>query len=398
MMAQKSLGLFEGYGIELEYMIVDRDSLRPLFICDKVLEDMAGKKTMSFEDGVIAWSNELALHVIEIKCNGPQVDLDAVSKGMAEAVVEMNGRLSKYNAQLLSTAMHPYFNPNDGSLKLWSGDDVEIYSAYDRIFGCKGHGWGNLQSIHINLPFSSDDEFFRLHSAVRLLLPLLPAFAASSPFVEGKNGPLHDSRLHFYLENQRRIPSIIGDAIPEPVMSEAEYIENILEPMYRDISKVDSAGVLQHEWLNSRTAIARFDRKAIEIRILDIQESILADFTLIKAIVESVKNLVFQNQPEQHSRITQGSLKNILYGTLKDQNRYLVQDDKYCDIVGGKSSVKDIFRYLAPNALSSNPVFLTENLAERLLKSLGKTPTMDELVSQYKVIGSCLAENRFYGV
>ena len=36
----------------------------------------------------------------------------------------------------------------------------------------------------LNLPFSSDEEFGRLHAAIRLLLPLLPALAASSPLVE----------------------------------------------------------------------------------------------------------------------------------------------------------------------------------------------------------------------
>jgi hypothetical protein len=30
--------------------------------------------------------------------------------------------------------------------------------------------------------------------------------------------------------------------------------------------------VLRHEWVNARGAIARFDRSAIEIRVLDVAE------------------------------------------------------------------------------------------------------------------------------
>ncbi|HAL85576.1 MAG TPA: hypothetical protein DCM31_01010, partial [Deferribacteraceae bacterium] len=37
--------------------------------------------------------------------------------------------------------------------------------------------------------------------------------------------------------------------------------------MYRDIAPYDPECILQEEWLNSRGAIARFDRKAIEIRL-----------------------------------------------------------------------------------------------------------------------------------
>ena len=42
--------------------------------------------------------------------------------------------------------------------------------------------------------------------------------------------------------------------------------------MYRAIDPLDTEGILQEEWLNSRAAIARFDRGAIEIRCMDTQE------------------------------------------------------------------------------------------------------------------------------
>ena len=50
-----------------------------------------------------------------------------------------------------------------------------MYEAYDRIFDCRGHGWANLQAVHLNLPFSGDEEFGRLHAAIRLVLPIMPA-------------------------------------------------------------------------------------------------------------------------------------------------------------------------------------------------------------------------------
>ena len=45
---------------------------------------------------------------------------------------------------------------------------ASIYDTFDRIFSCKGHGWANLQSMQINLPFRGDEEFARLHAAIRV--------------------------------------------------------------------------------------------------------------------------------------------------------------------------------------------------------------------------------------
>ena len=70
-------------------------------------------------------------------------------------------------------------------MRLWPHENREVYDAFDRIFSCKGHGWANLQSMHINLPFADDAEFGRLHAAIRFLMPLMPGLTASSPVMDG---------------------------------------------------------------------------------------------------------------------------------------------------------------------------------------------------------------------
>ena len=62
--AQQRLGLFEAYGVELEYMIVAKDSLDVLPACDRLIEAECGKIESEIERGRIAWSNELVLHVV----------------------------------------------------------------------------------------------------------------------------------------------------------------------------------------------------------------------------------------------------------------------------------------------------------------------------------------------
>jgi len=287
-----TLHLFEGYGIELEYPIVDRETLAIRPICDALLREVAGGGTWvnEVECGPLRWSNELALHVVELKTNGPAADLSGLPAVFAAGIAQVDERLAKHGAMLLPTAMHPTMLPEEGVL--WPHDGRPIYATYDRVFGTRGHGWVNLQSCHVNLPFSGDEEFGRLHAAVRAVLPLLSALAASSPVVEGRLGDSLDMRLEVYRGNQRRIPSIIGDVVPEPVWTRADYEREVLAPMYRDIAPLDPDGELQDEWLNSRGAIARFDRDAIEIRVLDTQERPTADLAIAALVAEVVRALV----------------------------------------------------------------------------------------------------------
>lgn len=286
------LGLMEGIGIELEYMIVDRESLDVRPVADVLLREAAGGDDWVSDhdppDGEgIGWSNELVSHVIELKTVEPVDRLDGVAARFQEQANEVNRRLEGLGARLLPGPMHPWMDPLTET-RLWAHETSPVYERFDAIFSCRGHGWSNLQSAHINLPFGSDDEFGRLHAAVRLVLPLLPALAAASPVRDGVRTGIADSRLAAYRENCRRIPSVTGRVIPEPVYDRASYEREILARIARDVAPFDPDGVLRPEWTNARGAIARFDRGSIEIRVLDVQEHPAADV----AIAELVRRLL----------------------------------------------------------------------------------------------------------
>src|SRR5690606_17822755 len=209
--------LFEVVGVELEYMIVDADRLDVVPAADRLLESVAGELTDEWENGDVAWNNELALHVVELKCNGPRPSLAGLA-GAFQANVELALRtLEREGQRLMPTAMHPWMDPN--GVELWPHGTRIIYETFDRIFSCKGHGWANLQSAHLNLPFANDDEFARLHASIRFLLPILPGLAASSPAVDGVLTGIADNRLVAYRSNCAKIPSVTGDVVPETYRS-----------------------------------------------------------------------------------------------------------------------------------------------------------------------------------
>jgi len=350
-MNRKPLSLFEAYGVELEYMIVDATTLDVRPITDKVLAEVAGEITTEVELGEIAWSNELALHVIELKTNGPASSLEGLAGQFHEQVRRINQILASHHARLMPTAMHPWMDPAS-ELQLWPHDYNPVYETFNRIFDCKGHGWSNLQSMHINLPFADDREFAQLHAAIRLLMPIMPALAASSPFADRRATGWMDYRMEVYRHNSRKIPQISGAVIPESVASHAEYEERILQPMYRGIAPHDPDHVLQHEWLNARGAIARFMRNTIEIRVLDVQESPRADLAICEAIVAVLRKLVDERWTplrDQQSLSTE-TLARQFQATIRDADETLVQDAEYLaqfGLAGDTLTAGDVWRSLA---------------------------------------------------
>src|SRR5690606_33315772 len=117
-------------------------AVRP--IADKVLTALGGQLVLEVDLGEVAWSNELVLHVVELKCNGPQKDLLRLRQKFQSEVERVNSLLSAEGAMLMPTAMHPFMNPLTES-HIWPHENTDIYRTYDRIFDCRGHGWSNLQ-------------------------------------------------------------------------------------------------------------------------------------------------------------------------------------------------------------------------------------------------------------
>mgnify|MGYP000234678277 CR=1 FL=1 len=74
-------GLFEVFGVEMEYMIVDRTTLAVRPISDELLRGASDEYVQMVERGSFAWSNELVCHVIEIKTNGPAPGLQGLAEG-----------------------------------------------------------------------------------------------------------------------------------------------------------------------------------------------------------------------------------------------------------------------------------------------------------------------------
>jgi gamma-glutamyl:cysteine ligase YbdK (ATP-grasp superfamily) len=406
----KRPGLFEAYGVEIEMMIVDAETLDVKPICDQLIAAVAGESVSEVELGDVAWSNELTLHVLEMKTNGPAPSLAGLAARFHENVLTASEKLEPLGARLLSGAMHPWMDP-DAETELWPHEYTEVYHTFDRIFGCSGHGWANLQSTHVNLPFSGDEEFARLHAAVRLVLPLVPALAASSPFRDGRIGPALDSRLAAYRENARRIPSVAGHVVPEAVFSRAQYEEEILGRLYADLAPHDPEGVLRYEWANARGAIARFDRGTIEIRLIDSQECPAADLAVVAAVVSLVRSLAVGRLSGRDVRADPSteSLACLLDAAIREGERAVAEERGLLAALGERSdriALGELWARLLDADPPADPtdewtgpleaILRRGPLARRLLGAAGAEPGRDDLRRVVGELGRCLDANETF--
>lgn len=407
------LHLFEGIGIELEYMIVDAEQLDVLPVCDQVMAAEAGEITAEIEFPDISWNNELVLHVIELKTTEPVESLTGLGDRFREHLHRVGRRLGLFGGRLMPTSMHPWMDPA-GETRLWPHELGSVYKAFDRIFDCRGHGWSNLQSLHINLPFADDDEFGRLHAAIRLLLPVLPALAASSPIVDGRITGSLDSRLGAYLINCARIPSVTGRFIPEPVFTIDAYHERVLNVIYDALEPHDPDSILRHDWVNARGAIPRFERQSLEIRALDVQECPAADLAVAAAVVAVLKLIVAETFSDLRSQQAWPvePLVSVFEATMKLADLAIIDDPDYLQslgwIRGDACSAGELWKHLIETARCREPGVLDDHepalsvllregcLARRILRSVPAAPAAGDLRKTYGRLCDCLTETRMF--
>lgn len=406
-MGMSDYPIFSVMGVEIEYMLVDKEHFNIQPQSDMLLRTPSGEQVEQINLGEISISNELVMHVIEFKNSSPKPINTPLSTQFHQALLEVQPKLLEHNLALMPTGAHPWMNPEKETVR-WPHANKEIYQQYDAIFNCKGHGWSNLQSMHVNLPYTNEDEFYQLHSLIRILLPLLPALAASTPILDKQYTGLLDARLHYYNTNQSRIPSISGEIIPEFIRSELQYQEQILSPMYQDIHPFDPKGILQYPWLNSRGAIAKFDVKAIEIRIIDTQECTTSNIAIAKIIFAILKHWHDSTDYYLNHPCETRALKHLYDNTIRQGlSSPIESSDMYLQWQApkGLATVRQIWAYL----IEKNSSILTQeeqvaletilsagNLSNRILKAIGPSMDMHKIKYTYShLIHSLISDTVF---
>jgi carboxylate-amine ligase len=408
---KRSHRLFEAYGIELEYMVVDRDTLQVRPLVDELFTAVAATPVADLHRGRIDWSNELTNHVVEVRIAKPAKRLSLLGRMLHAEVQAINAQLATRNAMLLPTGAHPTMDPARETV-LWPHEHHATYTLFDKLFGCHTHGWANAQSTHLNLSFQGDEEFAKLHAAVRLLLPIIPAIAASSPILGGKWTGFMDARMEAYLHAQEAHPEMMGSLIPEAVFNQEDYYREVFGPIGRKLAPLDPEGLIDHHFANTRGAVARFDRGSIEVRVMDTQECPSADLAVCEFIAVVLKALVEGRWVSSYLQRAwpESDLLAIFLQTIKDGGHAVIANREYLlmfglmrqeELAAGKlwqHLFVELYDQLSPSARQRLTFILDKgSLAARILAHTGKRPSAASILRTYRELAVCLEEDRMFG-
>jgi gamma-glutamyl:cysteine ligase YbdK (ATP-grasp superfamily) len=377
------------------------EELRALPIVDRVIKDFCGRVVNFVELPDFTFGKELQLHVMEITPNTPFRSPETFDEMMHKAVLSILDFLEdKYEAFLLGTGMHPLLRLEETGV--WSHRHRQIYEEYSKVFSLKRHGWLNIQSYQLNLPYSNEENGVLLHNLLANICAYLPAIAASSPIYEGNFGESIDNRLHFYMLNQKEVPSITGDVIPEYVSSFGQYRRDIIERYSADLANAGVTRLLLHkEWVNSRGIIFRFDRKALEIRVMDEQECVKSDVALscfIRALLRGLMQEKIELLPHE---ILVKDLNSIVTSGLdsKVSHPYGSTARQVCQCffnIAGANATKEEKRYLPIIQRRIEYGSLSEIIEKRIRVKLQKTDLRQAIISVYSMLIKSLRNNQPY--
>ncbi len=389
--------LFTELKIDVEYMTADRDTLDAIPAADRLLETASGKKDLIYypygKDEGISWSTVSAGYAVKFKIENKNMTFRDAETVIYKEIKRAGLILEEINAVLLPTAVHPWLKMNNNIIK-HVGDNIakdqKTVSGFDES---NDSCLRNFHLMHLYLPFKNDREFFRLHTAVRLILPLIPALSSSSPIIGNAESGKLDNRLEVYKNSC--LYSVEDPIIPEPYSgSEKNKIKLALNN--NDNVKICSSN-------NMCGISADFDKGIIDLGMFEIQESLHADISIARFITLILEFLVNCGcGAERQAEADTAELSDLMNSVLSRGMFAVVENKEYLEMLGIKKQdkmslwgiwmhfSKTVKDYAGVKIPSVENILKTGSLSERIIKSIENSSIHDT----YKKLYECLKENK----
>ncbi|MGK0236786.1 MAG: carboxylate-amine ligase [Candidatus Pelagisphaera sp.] len=285
-----NFALLDSVEVSLEYIIADHRTLRPRSIASAVLRGL--NHHPKGVDKSISISNTLTQHSLRFSTLTPQGNFYKLEAAFADSIQATNKELEKYGALLLSGGTHPFLDPDSEGELYATGSRNPLRKLVSQL-DYHRHTWINTQTTTLRIGYDSESEFVFLHNAIALLLPLIPALSASSPYLNGDWQECLDTRTFNQPNRAKQIPIIVGDYVSEPITSLEEYRKTVLDPISEFTSQ--SLGDFpseEIEKINCRAIASLSNEKRIEVRIMGTQEAPTMDLAIIAFILSALKLLL----------------------------------------------------------------------------------------------------------
>jgi gamma-glutamyl:cysteine ligase YbdK (ATP-grasp superfamily) len=304
---------------------------------------------------------------------------------------------NKYQANLLGTGMHPTLRPEETGTR----PNDNIAQELSKIFPLRRHGWINIQSFQLNLPYATEEEAVSIYNALANLCTYLPAISASSPICEGRLTPYDDFRLYNYQMKCHEIPSIAGDVVPEYISSFSQFRREVSDRYSNDLSNAGVSIKDFADYVNQRAAVFKFARKAIEIRVMDEQECVKSDVALSCFIRSIVRGLIALNEEPLPHKILVNDYNSIIKNgleaeVLNPKGKTAKQICQYFFNLASEYADEKEKKYLWIIEKRIKEGNLSKLIRRRIANRAQKTTFNEAVISVYSELGKCLANNQLY--
>ena len=385
--------------IELEYIIADKDSMEAVPLAEKLLEKASGsEKCCTYnppeKNGSISWSLTEYDYIVKFSAEICRVNIREAEKILHDQIIEANRMLDEFNAVLFSSAVYPLPSSESFSEENTGKKSADKRNRVNRLIKDSVF---NYHYMKLYLPFKNEEEFFRLHTAVRLIMPLLPSLTSASPVIGRSMTDVQESGLEISRYKFSRTGKDCGSFIPRPVRNRREYEESIkkcLECSFvnNDINKIREC----------KAVTADFEKGMLAVRVFDMQESPHVDFAVVRFITYVLELIVnCRCGVERQASISSEELSEIFENITKDGLKGLADNENYLKLLSiegqEKMSAWGIWMLLAKkvrdySGLKIPPVeniLKTGSLSERIIKISEKRSVKET----FRELAECLEEN-----
>ncbi|MBK8497934.1 MAG: hypothetical protein IPL52_03740 [Flavobacteriales bacterium] len=314
--------------------------------------------------------------------------------------------LDPHRAILLPGGAHPFYVPSRAGAHVAS-IPIEAHAIRASLFDKRGHAWSNDLALRLDVHFDKAAEFNKAHAALRLLMPLIPALAASSPIHEGRSTGYHSSRLDARKHASDRLPELMGGSlVPEAIFEPEEYDRAILGPIAQALGPHDPNGILDPQEMNARGVTVNFDRGTLTLHVIDAQECPSANMAIVELIIAVLKALVGGRWASTYLQRAWSAedLDAILLDTIRHGDRAIISNRDYLLMFGllqqdSMPALKlwqhlfvDLYSELGPAARTWLDHILEHGcLASRIMARIGARPSTEKLRTAYAALAECHA-------
>ena len=387
----------EVLGPEHEFCLVDSE-LKPLPIVEEVINEYYTKLASFLYLPNSAFRKEFPSQIVELKARKPFKSPELLEETMQKAILSFLDFLKKkYDAQLLGTGMHPLLGLEETSVR---EHDI-IAQELGKVFPLKRHGWLNIQSFQINLPYSSEQEAVTLYNMLAQLCTYLPAISAASPICEGQLTPYDDFRLVSYKSKSVEFPSVTGDVIPEYISSFSQFEKEVSDVYSRDLTNAGVSVGDFEEYVNQRGLVFKFKRNALEVRVIDEQECIRSDVALSCFVRSAIRGLTASDNDVLPHQVLVNDYNSIVKDGLGAETlNPLGKDAKHiCQYflnLAYKYADENEKRYLWIIQKRINEGNLSKLIRKRVQNRAQKTTLKEAIISIYSKLAECVSKNQPY--